>query len=197
MKTLFYDTETTGLPDFHKPAEDPSQPHIVQIGAIMCDDNRRVVAEINLLVKPEGWTIPAEATAVHGITQEMAEKCGIGLTTVMGIFIDLAYKADLLVAHNDSFDAKMVRRELHHIDMPSLAEGFRNRPSFCTMKATTEICKLPGKYGYKWPRMTEAYAHFFGKEFDGAHDAMADVRACRDVYYALHPIPTQPEVTTP
>ena len=28
-----------------------------------------------------------------------------------------------------------------------------------------------------------------GKEFDGAHDAMEDVRACRDVYYELHPLP--------
>lgn len=188
MNTLFFDTETTGLPDFKKPAEDPSQPHIVQLGAILYDDDPRVVSEINLLVRPDGWTIPAEASGVHGITQEKAEKFGLPLATVMLLFLDLCRRADLLVAHNYSFDAKMVRREFHHLAIPSHAEEFRKRQSYCTMAASTDLCKLPGKYGYKWPKMQEAHVHFFGKEFDGAHDAMADVRACAAVYFALNPV---------
>ena len=196
MSALFYDSETTGKLDFKRPAEDPSQPHIVQLGAILCDDSRRVVAEINLLVRPDGWVIPAEAIAIHGITQDMAERYGVGLAAVMRLFLDLCAHADVLVAHNVSFDEKMVRRELHHLNLPVTAEEFRQRPSFCTMKSTTDICKLPGPYGYKWPKMTEAYAHFFGNVFDGAHDAIADVRACRGVYYAMHPIKTE-EIQTP
>jgi len=190
MSPLFFDTETTGLPDFKKPASDPSHPHIVQLGAILYDDARHVVSEINLLVRPEGWTIPAEASAVHGITQEAADKYGLPLASVMLLFLDLCARADLIVAHNHSFDEKMIRREWHHLGNEAVAETFRKIPSFCTMKATTDICKLPGKYGYKWPKMQEAYRHFFGKDFEGAHDAMADVRACAAVYWAINPLLT-------
>jgi len=57
------------------------------------------------------------------------------------------------------------------------------RDSFCTMKAMTGVCKLPGMYDdYKWPKLTEAYRHCYGKEMEGAHDALADVRGCAEVY---------------
>ena len=41
-----------------------------------------------------------------------------------------------------------------------------------------------GMTGYKNPSLPRTYRHFFGRDFDGAHDAMADVRACRDVFFA-------------
>jgi DNA polymerase-3 subunit epsilon len=56
------------------------------------------------------------------------------------------------------------------------------------MQATTNICKLPsanGRAGYKWPKLTDAYMHFFGEELDGAHDALVDVRGCQRVHLHL------------
>ena len=38
---LFYDTETTGLPLYDQPSDDPRQPHIVQVGAILVDLDTR------------------------------------------------------------------------------------------------------------------------------------------------------------
>lgn len=66
--------------------------------------------------------------------------------------------------------------------------------SYCTKEATTDICELPfspetkwwpSRPKYKWPTCQEAYKHFFGEEFKGAHDALNDVRACMAVYFEL------------
>ena len=56
------------------------------------------------------------------------------------------------------------------------------------MMASSFVLKLPGRFGnsYKWPKLSEAYETLVDEEgFEGAHDAMADVRACRAVYYKL------------
>lgn len=83
---LAFDTETTGLANFRLPASHESQPHLVQIGAMLVDENFTVRNEINLIVKPEGWTIPASASSVHGITQEVAEQVGLPKGTVLDAF---------------------------------------------------------------------------------------------------------------
>lgn len=183
---LFFDTETTGLPLFREAPADSRQPHIVQLGAILCDEQRRVVGELNLIVKPDGWTIPDEAAKVHGITTERALRYGVPLRRVMGLFVALADLAEELVAHSYSFDDLMVRSALARLECQEALENQERRKWFCTMRAATPVLKLPGRYGdFKWPSLQEAYTHFMGKPFDGAHDAMADVRACSAVYYAL------------
>lgn len=44
------------------------------------------------------------------------------------------------------------------------------------MLLATDICKLPGNFGnYKWPKVTEAYKHFFpDKEYNEKHRAYQD-----------------------
>jgi hypothetical protein len=52
------------------------------------------------------------------------------------------------------------------------------------MLAMTKKCNLPGRFGKpKWPKLQEAYKWCFNKEFDKAHDAMADIRACKEVFF--------------
>lgn len=70
---LFYDSETTGLPLFDQPSEDPRQPHLVQLAAILCDEDGKTKASINLIIKPNGWVIGDEVAAIHGITQDVAQ----------------------------------------------------------------------------------------------------------------------------
>lgn len=190
---LFFDTETTNLPNMRAKPDDPGQPHVVQLGAILCDVSRKVVAELNLLVLPDGWTISAEASAIHGITMEQATRYGLKIATVARLFAQFVKRADLLVAHNFPFDRFLMLAELLRLNEEAAAIEFQDKPNFCTMQATTPICKLPGKFdSYKWPKLAEAYRHLLGKELDCAHDAMADVRGCMEVYYALHPEPAAP-----
>ncbi len=45
------------------------------------------------------------------------------------------------------------------------------------MKSSVQYCKLPGNYGFKWPKLEELYNICFQEKLENAHDAMVDVRA--------------------
>lgn len=55
----------------------------------------------------------------------------------------------------------------------------------CTMQASTNLCKIPGPYGFKYPTLQELHKHLFEVGFDGAHDAMVDVLACAKCFFEL------------
>lgn len=191
---LVFDTETTGKANLNLPIQDESQPRLVQLGAILMDDKHRVMGELNVIIKPDGWTIPKEASDIHGITQEFAEAFGVDLYLVVALFTSFITRAHVLVAHNFQFDALIINSEWWR--MSNEMAFTDDQVKFCTMNATTDVCKLPGKYGsYKWPKLQEAHQHLFGEQFEGAHDAMADVRACARVYRRLMET-AKPEATT-
>lgn len=186
---LVFDTETTGKANFNAPPEHESQPRLVQLGAQLLDEGFVVRAEVNLIVKPDGFTIPTEAANVHGITTEIATKYGYPEPIVLGQFACLCQYATVLVAHNIQFDG-IVKVHPLEIDLPITKR--------CTMHEMTEVCKLPGRMGsYKWPSLAEAYSKATnGGTFEGAHDAMADVRACARVlrYLVKGPEEEQPKM---
>jgi DNA polymerase III epsilon subunit-like protein len=185
---LAFDTETTGKLEYRLPATDARQPDIVQIGAILYDTERdQVRGELNVIVKPEGrFTVPAEAANVHGIQTEDAERFGIPLIIALAAFNNLGRLADAFVCHNIGYDIPVSKKAYHILGKP---HPFDEKPSICTMLAMTPILKLPKPFKarpddpYKWPNLQEAYAHVTGGgTFDGAHDAMADVRATITVF---------------
>lgn len=190
MKTLlFIDTETSGLPDMNKRASDPSQPHLVQFAALVTDEAGKVLDQHCTLVKPECWQIPAEATAVHGITQEQAEAEGLPEKMVARLALGLVKEASLVVAHHLTFDKFLVRIALrrHGLLTDEMDEWWKAIPTFCTMRASTNLCKisLPSRGGYKFPKLVEAHQHFFGVGFEHQHDALADCLACCRIYQEL------------
>ena len=190
---LFFDTETTGLPDFKAPSEADHQPHIVQLAALLVDlDTRQTVQSMDVIVRPDGWTIPDEVAAVHGISTEHAAEVGIPERMAVQMFMEL-WSGRNRVAHNQQFDARIVRIALmRHVDTQA-ADIWKKGAAECTAIMATPICQLPptakmvraGFNRFKTPNLGEAYRHFTGKELQNAHSAMADVLACRDVYFAI------------
>lgn len=184
MRTLVFDTETTGKANFK--GELHSQPYIVQLAAILFED-RREVAHFSAITIPEfrgeRCKVPAEATAVHGVTEELIDSVGIPYSVALPMFNNLAKRADRLVAHNTEFDDLMIRAAYARIAAPQ--QVLWDLPKVCTMRSSESVLKLPGKYGYKWPSLAEAHQHFTGEGFEGAHDAMVDVRACARVLFGL------------
>ena len=60
------------------------------------------------------------------------------------------------------------------------------KPKYCTMKMSTNYCKLPGgKQGFKSPKLSELHQVMFGEGFENAHDALADVRATVRCFWKL------------
>lgn len=175
---LFFDTETSGMVEWKRPAG-PHQPHIVQLAALLVGGRTGDELTYKAVIRPEGWTISKEAEAVHGYSTERAVMDGVELWRAMWEFDRLIGRAGMVVAHNIKFDLLLVESEMIRLRLPLRWPS----QQFCTMDATTDICKLPGYYGqYKWPKLEEAYEHFFKKKLEGAHDAMTDVRACREVF---------------
>lgn len=180
---LFFDTETTGLALWGRPPHHPEQPHLVQLGAVLLNEEHVEVGEINELIQPDGWIVPEEAAKVHGFTTGRCIEKGLPLAEVLNRFTAMAQDAKFLVAHNSDFDHMVMRAAFHRA---KLSDHVMNKRIICTMKPATDICKIPGKYGKnKWPKLEEAHEFFFGQKFEGAHDAMADVRACARVFFEL------------
>lgn len=183
---LVFDTETTGKADFKKPPIDNCQPRIAQLGAILYSPDWMPMVEANLLVQPYGFDIPADASRIHGITHDHAAKYGIVEPTALDLFDALMLAAEVLVAHNIAYDILVLERAYYVHKRPLNMPDKRQ----CTMHLMTDICCLPSQWdSFKWPTLQEAHKFCFGKPFVGAHDAMADVRACADVYkwYITHP----------
>ena len=110
MSLLFFDTETTGVPRNYKaPASDlKNWPRLVQIAWLLADEDGAEIESAEDIVKPEGFTIPADAAKIHGITTEMALRDGANISVVLAGIVSSLSKVSQLVAHNIDFDEKIL-----------------------------------------------------------------------------------------
>ena len=181
---LFFDTETTGIPRNYKaPASDLNNwPRLVQIAWLMVDKAANEVASAEYIVKPDGFIIPADAARIHGITTELAMQQGVDLKSVLTQLAPDIERATVLIAHNMPFDEKILGAEFLRARHPNVIEVKKRQ---CTMQASTDFCRLPGPYGFKWPKLEELYLKLFNETLNGAHRALIDVRACARCYFEL------------
>lgn len=153
----------------------------------MLDKNGNILKKKSIIIKPDGFSIPSDAAAVHGITTDRAQRDGKPLQEVLEEFaIDLSF-AERVVGHNIDFDQHIVAAELYRLRMDY--EALMNKPCICTMKSSTDFCAIPNPSsyygGYKWPSLQELYRKLFGRSFDDAHDALADITATKDCFFEL------------
>lgn len=181
---LFFDTETTGLPQNYKaPVSDLNNwPRLVQLAWLFYDESGNKLAANDFIIKPEGFTIPAEATKIHGISTERANKEGISLSAVLQEFQFVIDQTEFLVAHNMSFDEKILGAEYLRCKM---ANPILKKKQICTMQATTNFCAINGPYGYKWPKLSELHNKLFRTGFDEAHNAAVDINATAKCFWEL------------
>ena len=181
---LFFDTETTGLPrNWKAPISDLNNwPRLVQLAYLHYDKDGNKISGGDFIIKPVGFTIPTDASRIHGISTERAISEGEPLLTVLQTFQSLVSQAKFLVAHNISFDEMIVGAEF-------LRAGKQNplpaKSKICTMKSTTNLCAINGPYGYKWPKLSELHHKLFNTGFEEAHNAAADINATAKCFWEL------------
>jgi DNA polymerase III epsilon subunit-like protein len=176
MRNVVFDTETNGLFVTGKPA-----PRLASIALLFLDKNFDVEHESLVYVYPKNWNMTHGATRVNKITDAMLRDRGIEISRVLQAWNLLVDQKVRFIAHNLAFDFKVMRSELVRAGMPSRDWELNG---VCTMKAMTPVCGLPGRHGYKWPTLREAYGHFFRESFM-AHEALSDARACAAVFKEL------------
>ncbi len=168
---IVFDLETTGLSSsFHR---------IVEIGAIRFTQDGTVLAVLNQMVNPL-CRIPAEATQVHGITNEMVR----GMLTIdaaLPEFVNFISGPDtILLAHNASFDVGFISAALGQsgLDAPDVP-----------VIDTVELAR------WKWPRLRnhklETLARHLKIAESTEHRALGDVEVLKSVFERLI-LPPQP-----
>jgi DNA polymerase-3 subunit epsilon len=181
---LVLDCETTGLPrNWRAPvSETANWPRVIQIAWSRFDTAGLPIETIIHLVQPEGFTIPDDAQRIHGISTERALIEGKRLLNVLQEFSAAVDKSDVIIAHNVRFDESVISAEYLRIKLKPPFEGKRR---VCTMMQGTDLCRIQGPYGYKWPTLSQLHQKLFQSGYEEAHDAGADVAACARCFFEL------------
>lgn len=110
MKEIVLDTETTGM--------DPNDGHkLVEIGCVELLNHIPTGKTLQIYINPER-EIPADATAVHGITNEFVADKPV-FSQVYTDFLEFI-EGGKLVIHNAEFDMKFINYELGKVGHPSI-----------------------------------------------------------------------------
>lgn len=173
MRTLIYDTETTGL---LKPgiADLASQPKIIEFALVELDDDYNEVGAWSWLINP-GEPITDEITKITGLTNnDLVGKPSF--IQVLPEIEDVFLGAHRLMAHNLPFDLGMLTNELKRVGREY---AFPYPPNqLCTVQLASELI-----FGRR-ARMTELYEKTLGKKLEQTHRALDDVRALVEIVRA-------------
>ena len=168
-----FDTETSGLflDDKGVPAVHPSQPHLAALSLIRCTPGFAITREQLLYVKPEGWTMQAEATETNGLTDAFLQQHGMPIAQVLDQYEQVIRERRALIAHNAGFDLRIMRAELRRAGRD---DRFATTPHVCTMQAAFGVVKAKTPEGKpKPPRLEETMSHLKIPQH-GAHTACGD-----------------------
>lgn len=188
---LIFDTETSNLPQDNIELSHPCQCRMLQLACILLDKEFKEVACFNFLLKvPEGTQIHPKAFDAHGITVDKCRQYGVEHEHVFNIFNSFVKNSEVMVGFNIQFDKKVI--DIEHRLLTDNSYEYNGHKFCCCMESTTPIVQMPFANGrkvfgqrFKWPKLEEAYAYLFHKTFEGAHDALRDVRATSEIFHYL------------
>lgn len=153
------DTETTSLDDGE----------ICQIAIVHCDGG----VLLDTLIKPVRG-IPASATAIHQITNEMVADAP-SFADIVPQIVRLLNDRDVVV-WNATYDRKMLHKSAEAAKLPKTDWKSFSR-WWCAMEAFAEVYGDWNEYrgNYRWQKLVTA-TNYYDMPVNGAHSALGDAR---------------------
>ena len=175
----FFDSETTGIPNWKVPSENEEQPHLTQLGAILVDmDTKKEISSLDVVLKPNGWTIPDEVVALNGLTTDYCAEVGVPEDEAVRAFLMLGANIKRY-AYNTTFDNRIIRIATKRYFPEKVQDDWKAGEYECAMMAAKK------DMGVRSVKLGDAYEHYFGERFKGAHDALSDTRAALRIWFAI------------
>jgi DNA polymerase-3 subunit epsilon len=196
-KFLIFDTETSGLPDFSAPADDPNQPRVAEFAGYRVtadnpdDDNVAQILDaqpFTYLVAPDGWEMQPGAIAVNGLTTDYLMLHGQPIRGLLDWYVAQILEGCIMCAFHAQHDLKMMRGELRRAGMEDL---FEQTPNICLMRSAwrKEIGMVKADGSRKgFPKLSDALAHFALPAEAVPHRAQGGAFAALGVFMGLHKI---------
>lgn len=176
-----FDLETTGV--------DVLNDRIVTASIVYLDPTGNLIDNWEWLVNP-GVEIPEGASAVHGVTNEIAQEQGLNpVTSVYEIASVLAYFLNNgvpVIAYNAAYDFSLLNAEVHrHLQYEDgLAAFLPDRTFFNRIIDPFVIDKVMDQYR-KGSRALTATAAHYGVALEDAHQSFADCVAAAELARAI------------
>lgn len=160
---LFFDLETTGI--------DINKDRIVQIGIIK-RYSKFNTESFNIIINPE-IEIPQEATDVHGISNEDVKNAPT-LKDVSSKIKSLFSDCIVSGFNSNRFDIPLLINEMNRVGVKDFD---------ISISDTVDVMRM---YKHCYPNtLVDIYRRLTGKDFENAHDAMADITATQKVFDIL------------
>lgn len=169
---ITFDLETTG--------PRPYSDRIVQFAAVKLHPDGRTT-EWQTLINPKR-PIPAEATAIHGITDEMVQDAPS--------FWDLSRKLERAFAGCDIAGFNVTK-----FDWPMLVEEFK-RVGVAVPECGAMVDAMKVFHRFNPRNLDAASRQYLGRPHEKAHEALSDARATLEILKAQierHELPDEPE----
>ena len=199
MKLLVFDVETTGLitkkyiPSIKKCKT--VYPHVVQLGWILYEVETQSFINYgnDIVLLPDGMSIPYNACKCHGITTEIMREEGKPIKEVLTNFISALKSTDYIIAHNIKFDKSILVEEMSRNGFINCFNVLDAKVAYyCTMMESIELCKLEYVCPYtgtikpkKFPKLEELHKFLFSDDISNLHNAFIDVVVCLRCFYKL------------
>lgn len=195
MRELFFDLETTGLPERRYSSYSSYFPpneffhyngcRIVSIAWIIYEKGEKVKETYHVIL-PDGFVSSPKSLEIHKITDEYARENGTPISLVFAEFYEDLQTCQKLLSYNLDFDYNVFMAECWRYKRREIIKVMTEIIPLCIMKKSKEILGTIEGVDKKYFKLEEVYRFLFkDKDFQTAHNALDDTQRCADVYYKL------------